>query len=185
MKKIIAFIILVIIVILIISLSYNYYKNKDIKNEKLNKLKSDLETSEILNNKSSKDDSSKSDSDDDTIEVEENDTNESKSDDGESTEETNLNVPDTASNDETGYVKLDSYTVESSKSSIKVGKSVKLVVNYYPSNASEKDTLFVSETKDTCKVSSLGKVTGLKKGVCIIKVKVKNMNTNSLLLDVK
>ena len=42
MKKIIAFIILVIIVILIISLSYNYYKNKDIKNEKLNKLKSDL-----------------------------------------------------------------------------------------------------------------------------------------------
>lgn len=191
MKKIIAFIILVILVILVICLSFNYYKKQDAQSNKVNKLKTDLETSEILNEKS----------DNDKIEVEETDTNKKESTDSDSSkkessdndttveedseEETNLNVPDTASDDDNGFVKLNSFSVSSKVSSIKVGKSTKLVVNYYPENASIKDTTFISETKNICKVSSLGKVTGIKKGTCSIVVKVKDQNSQSLLLSVK
>ncbi len=187
MKKIIAFIILVILVILVICLSYNYYKKQDSK--RVNKLKTDLETSEILNNKSSNDN-------DDEIVVEEKDTNNSESkkkkteseevisDDGAIEEETNLDVPDTASNDNNGFIKLVDYDISSTKDVIKVGKTTQIKVTYYPENASIKDTEFVSENKN-CKVSSLGKVTGLKKGACSILVKVKDKTTKSLLLTVK
>jgi FtsZ-interacting cell division protein ZipA len=224
MKKIIAFIILVILVILIICLSYNYYKKQDAQKAKVNKLKTDLETSEILDNKN------KNDADSDKIEVEEKDTNSSESDsdeeessksnskekdksndsskskkstdsnksnddssdeedviiddDGETEEETNVNVPDTASNDNNGFVKLNSFSIDLGKYSLKVGESTNVIVKYNPSNASVKDTTFVSENKN-CKVSSLGKVTGLKKGTCSILVKVKNQNSKSLLLTVK
>jgi hypothetical protein len=218
MKKIIAFIILVILVILIICLSYNYYKKQDAQRAKVNKLKTDLETSEILDNKNKKD------ADSDKIEVEEKDTNSSENDSDEkesskskekektndssksnksnddssdddyddisiddedvSEEDTNVNVPDTASNDNNGFVKLNSYSIDLGKFILKVGESTNVIVKYNPSNASVKDTTFVSENKN-CKVSSLGKVTGLKKGTCSILVKVKNQNSKSLLLTVK
>lgn len=220
MKKIIAFIILVILVILIICLSYNYYKKQDAQKAKINKLKTDLETSEILDNKNKKD------ADSDKIEVEEKDTNSSENDseedsskskekdsskdssksnkssdskksnnnsseedviiddDGATEEETNVNVPDTASNDNNGFVKLNSFSIDLGKYSLKVGESTNVIVTYNPSNASVKDTTFISENKN-CKVSSLGKVTGLKKGTCSILVKVKNQNSKSLLLTVK
>ena len=186
MKKLIAFIILVILVILVICLSYNYYKKQDTK--RINKLKTDLQTSEVLKDKSIS--KSNNDTDNDRIEVEEQDTNktnknsdESDDNDGVTEEETNLNVPDTASDDNSGFIKLDYYTV-SSKDSIKVGKTTQIKVKYYPENASVKDTMFISENKN-CKVSSLGKVTGLKKGTCSILVKVKDQSTKSLLLTVK
>lgn len=203
MKKIIAFIILVILVILVICLSYNYYKKQD--SSRVNKLKTDLETSEILNNKSK----SSSDNDDsDKIVVEERDTNttsefdesssksskksssksktktSNESDDGDSVEETNTNVPDTASNDNNGFVKLDYFIVSSEKDSIKVGKSTKVIVKYYPENASIKDTTFTSQNNN-CTVTSLGKVTGLNKGTCSILIKVKGQSAKSLLLTVK
>ncbi len=193
MKKIIAFIILVILVILVICLSYNYYKKQDAK--RVNKLKSDLETSEILNNNSNSDDN-------DRIEVEEQDTNnstdESKKskktkksssedsivDDGETEEETTMNVPDTASNDNKGYIKLKSYSVSINDSIIKVGKSTNIKVTYNPKNASIRDTAFKS-LNNNCKVSSLGKVTGLKKGACSIIVKVKGLSSKNIVLAVK
>ena len=208
MKKILSFIILVILIILIITCSYNYYNNNNNKS-RVNKLKSDLDTSEILDNKSNKDD--------DVIEIEEKDasdqnkdeeSNNKKSDSKKDTkksdssnkssededldnssvtneEETHLDVPDTASDDNNGFVKLDYYTIDTVNSTIKVGKTTKIIVNYYPENASVKDTTFVSETKSICKVSSLGKVTGLKKGTCSIVVRVKDQSSKSLLLTVK
>ncbi len=221
MKKIIAFIILVILVILIICLSYNYYKKQDAQRAKVNKLKTDLETSEILDNKNKNDadsdkieveekdnNSSETDSEDDSSKSEEKDSSKDSSkskkstdsnksnsnssdeedviidDDGETEEETNVNVPDTASNDNNGFVKLNSFSIDLGKYILKVGESTNVIVKYNPSNASVKDTTFISENKN-CKVSSLGKVTGLKKGTCSILVKVKNQNSKSLLLTVK
>ena len=105
-------------------------------------------------------------------------------DDGATEEETNVNVPDTASNDNNGFVKLNSFSIDLGKYILKVGDSTNVIVKYNPSNASVKDTTFISENKN-CKVSSLGKVTGLKKGTCSILVKVKNQNSKSLLLTVK
>ena len=214
MKKIIAFIILVILIILIITCSYNYYKNKNNNKSRVNKLKSDLDTSEILDSKSNRDD--------DVIEIEEKDASDQKKDEKKkksdnkknsdskkdskksdsnnkssdaeddldnssvtNEEETHLDVPDTASDDDSGFIKLDYYTIDTVNSTIKVGKTTKIIVNYYPENASVKDTTFVSETKRICKVSSLGKITGLRKGTCSIVVRVKDQSSKSLLLTVK
>ena len=105
------------------------------------------------------------------------------SDDEDSVEQTNTNVPDTASNDNNGFVKLNYFTV-SAKNSIKVGDSTKIIVKYYPENASIKDTTFTS-LNNNCTVTSLGKVTGLNKGTCSILVKVSGQSAKSLLLTVK
>ena len=186
MKKIIAFIILVILVIVMIVLSYNFYSNNN-KNAAKNKLNNSLKvtkkkTSDVINNVTKNDSDNNSDSNNSNS----NTTNNSSStNDVDVTVEEDTQVPDTASDDNNGYIRIDHYVVSVDKSTMNIGDSSNIYVKIYPKNASEKDVSFVSSDESIVKVNAFGKMKALRSGEVTITIKVKNCDDYNLKVNVK
>lgn len=51
----------------------------------------------------------------------------------------NVSVPDTATDDDSNFIKVDSYTASLEKEVIKIGETTKIDIKIYPKNASLKD----------------------------------------------
>jgi uncharacterized protein YjdB len=162
MKKIIAFIIMVIVIILIIVLSYNYYNKKS--NNK--KLKPDTSSELILHNR---------DKDKDKDENSSNSGSETTNSNTPSTEaEDTGNVPNTASIGDGEFIPVDHVDVKIAESVIKVDQRTKIVVTFYPGNASDRNVFFSSNDKNVARVTSTGEVIGVGKGSTIIDVTVQD-----------
>ena len=158
MKKIIAFIIMIIIIILIIVLSYNYYNKKG--NNK--KLKPDTSSELILHNR-----------DKDKDENSSNPGSETTNSNTPSTEaEDTGNVPNTASIGDGEFIPVDYVDVKIAESVIKVDQRTKIVVTFYPGNASDRSVFFSSNDKSVARVTSTGEVIGVGEGSTIIDVTV-------------
>ena len=158
MKKIIAFIIMIIIIILIIVLSYNYYNKKS--NNK--KLKPDTSSELILHNR-----------DKDKDENSSNSGNETTNSNTPSTEaEDTGNVPNTASIGDGEFIPVDYVDVKIAESVIKVDQRTKIVVTFYPGNASDRSAFYSSNDKSIARVTSTGEVIGVGEGSTIIDVTV-------------
>lgn len=158
MKKIIAFIIMIIIIILIIVLSYNYYNKKS--NNK--KLKPDTSSELILHNR-----------DKDKDENSSNSGNETTNSNTPSTEaEDTGNVPNTASIGDGEFIPVDYVDVKIAESVIKVDQRTKIVVTFYPGNASDRSVFYSSNDKSVARVTSTGEVIGVGEGSTIIDVTV-------------
>lgn len=158
MKKIIAFIIMIIIIILIIVLSYNYYNKKS--NNK--KLKPDTSSELILHNR-----------DEDKDENSSNSGSETTNSNTPSTEaEDTGNVPNTASIGDGEFIPVDHVDVKIAESVIKVDQRTKIVVTFYPGNASDRSVFFSSNDKSVARVTSTGEVIGVGEGSTIIDVTV-------------
>ena len=158
MKKIIAFIIMIIIIILIIVLSYNYYNKKS--NNK--KLKPDTSSELILHNR-----------DKDKDENSSNPASETTNSNTPSTEaEDTGNVPNTASIGDGEFIPVDHVDVKIAESVIKVDQRTKIVVTFYPGNASDRSVFFSSNDKSVARVTSTGEVIGVGEGSTIIDVTV-------------
>lgn len=158
MKKIIAFIIMIIIIILIIVLSYNYYNKKS--NNK--KLKPDTSSELILHNR-----------DKDKDENSSNSGNETTNSNTPSTEaEDTGNVPNTASIGDGEFIPVDYVDVKIAESVIKVDQRTKIVVTFYPGNASDRSVFYFSNDKSVARVTSTGEVIGVGEGSTIIDVTV-------------
>lgn len=96
----------------------------------------------------------------------------------------NVSVPDTATDDDSNFIKVDSYTASIEKEVIKVGETTKIDVKIYPKNASLKDVNFIVETSGI-KVDSFGKVKGIIPGKYRIRVEVKNCPSYILNIEVR
>lgn len=96
----------------------------------------------------------------------------------------NVSVPDTATDDDSNFIKVDSYTASIEKEVIKVGKTTKIDIKIYPKNASLKDVNFIVETSGI-KVDSFGKVKGIIPGKYRIRVEVKNCPSYILNIEVR
>ena len=154
MKKIIAFIIMIIIIILIIVLSYNYYNKKS--NNK--KLKPDTSSELILHNRDKDKDENSSNSGSET-------TNSNiPSNEAENTG----NVPNTASIGDGEFIPVDHVDVKIAESVIKVDQRTKIVVTFYPGNASDRSVFYSSNDKSVARVTSTGEVIGVGEGSTII-----------------
>ncbi|MBQ6477301.1 MAG: Ig-like domain-containing protein [Bacilli bacterium] len=179
MRRIIAFIILVILVIVMIVLSYNFYS----KNNK--KAKSDLDTTLKVTKKKTDDIEIKTNKEDEEEDKEYEDEKVEGDLSVEEDVEENHPVPDTASNDEDGYIRVESYDVSPSKTVLKVGETGKIDVAVYPKNASEKEITFVSSNPKVLKVDSFGKMKALKTGEVTVTVKVSGQKDSSFIVSVK
>lgn len=96
----------------------------------------------------------------------------------------NVSVPDTATDDDSNFIKVDSYTASIEKEVITVGETTKIDINIYPKNASLKDVNFIVETSGI-KVDSFGKVKGIIPGKYRIRVEVKNCPSYILNIEVR
>ena len=96
----------------------------------------------------------------------------------------NVSVPDTATDDDSNFIKVDSYTASIEKEVITVGETTKIDINIYPKNASLKDVNFIVETSGI-KVDSFGKVKGIVPGKYKIRVEVKNCPSYILNIEVR
>ena len=96
----------------------------------------------------------------------------------------NVSVPDTATDDDSNFIKVDSYTASIEKEVIKVGETTKIDIKIYPKNASLKDVNFIVETSGI-KVDSFGKVKGIIPGKYRIRVEVKNCPSYILNIEVR
>ena len=96
----------------------------------------------------------------------------------------NVSGPDTATADDSNFIKVDSYTASIEKEVIKVGETTKIDINIYPKNASLKDVNFIVETSGI-KVDSFGKVKGIIPGKYKIRVEVKNCPSYILNIEVR
>ena len=171
MKKIIAFIIMIIIIILIIVLSYNYYNKKS--NNK--KLKPDTSSELILHNR---------DKDKDKDENSSNSSNEGVNSNIPSNEAENTgNVPNTASIGDGEFIPVDHVDVKIAESVIKVDQRTKIVVTFYPGNASDRNVFYSSNDKNVARVTSTGEVIGVGEGSTIIDVTVQG-DTYKILVTV-
>lgn len=171
MKKIIAFIIMVIVIILIIVLSYNYYNKKS--NNK--KLKPDTSSELILHNR---------DKDKDKDENSSNSGSETTNSNTPSTEaEDTGNVPNTASIGDGEFIPVDHVDVKIAESVIKVDQRTKIVVTFYPGNASDRNVFYSSNDKNVVRVTSTGEVIGVGEGSTIIDVTVQS-DTYKILVTV-
>ena len=171
MRKIIGFIIIVILIILIIVLSNKYY-GKSSNNKSLST--SNTTSTKITTNTNTSDDTT----DNNSTVVEEKNTINNNNDDVD-------NVPDTASDDNNGYVAVESFTVNIDKTVLKVGDSEKINVIINPNNASEKEVNFTSSNKDVLTVSSVGIIKAKHKGTALVTVSVKNHNDYKIIINVK
>ena len=188
MKKFFGFLFIVLLIILIIFFSNRYYSKKE---KASNLIEAGKEKVDVIKHKKvdldevDSTDTKKKDSTDNTevVKVEE------KDDTIETNTSTNNNsnsavVPNTASDDDNGYVKVESYEVLLNKDSIKVGESTRVKVNVKPQNASEKDVTYLSKTPNVCSVSAMGKINGLASGDCLIFINVKNASSHKLLIRI-
>lgn len=96
----------------------------------------------------------------------------------------NVSVPDTATDDDSNFIKVDSYTASIEKEVITVGETTKIDIKIYPKNASLKDVNFIVETSGI-KVDSFGKVKGIIPGKYKIRVEVKNCPSYILNIEVR
>lgn len=96
----------------------------------------------------------------------------------------NVSVPDTATDDDSNFIKVDSYTASIEKEVISVGETTKIDINIYPKNASLKDVNFIVETSGI-KVDSFGKVKGIVPGKYKIRVEVKKCPSYILNIEVR
>lgn len=184
MKKFFGFLFIVLLIILIIFFSNRYYSKKEKAN---NLIEAGKEKVDVIKHKKvdldevDSSDTKKKDSEEttDVVKVEE-------KEDSKSNTNTNNSavVPNTASDDEDGYVKVESYEVLLNKDSIKVGESTRVKVNVKPQNASEKDVTYLSKTPNVCSVSAMGKINGLASGDCLIVINVKNSSSHKLLIRI-
>ena len=158
MKKIIAFIIMIIIIILIIVLSYNYYNKKG--NNK--KLKPDTSSELILHNRDEDKDENSSNSGSETT---------NSNTPSTEAEDTGI-VPNTASIGDGEFIPVDHVDVKIAESVIKVDQRTKIVVTFYPGNASDRSVFFSSNDKSVARVTSTGEVIGVGEGSTIIDVTV-------------
>lgn len=174
MRKIVSFIIIIILLVLIIIFSYNYYSKK----EKLNRsrlLDSNEKIEGIIEKKK---DDSKIKKQEEKVKKEDKENNNLK-------KEETVVVPDTSSNDNSGYVEVEKFVVSANKNVISINETTDILVKVYPENASVKDFYFGSFDDKICKVSSLGKVTAINKGICIIDVSMKNSKKSSVIINIK
>ena len=169
MRKIIGFIIIVILIILIIILSNKYYGNQS-KNKTLSNA-NDTITRVNTNNNDNTNTNNNS-----TVVEEKNTVN--KNDSAEK-------VPDTASDDNSGYVPVESFSVNIKNKVLNVGDIEQIIVNIYPSNASEKEVAFTSSNKDVLTVTSTGIIKAKKSGSSLITVSMKNHNDYKIIINVK
>ena len=150
---------MIIIIILIIVLSYNYYNKKS--NNK--KLKDDTPSELILHNR---------DKDKDK------DENSSNSNNGVTTNsntpsteaEDSGNVPNTASAGDGEFIPVDHVDVSIAESEIGIGQKTRILVTFYPGNASDRSVFYSSNDKSVARVTSTGEVTGVGVGSTIIDV---------------
>lgn len=96
----------------------------------------------------------------------------------------NVSVPDTATDDDSNFIKVDSYTASLEKEVIKIGETTKIDIKIYPKNASLKDVNFIVEASGI-KVDSFGKVKGIIPGKYRIRVEVKNCPSYILNIEVR
>lgn len=183
MKKIIAFIVLVILVIVMIVLSYNFYSGNN-KNAAKDKLKTGLKvtkkkTSDVIDNVTKNNENNSNESNN-------NSSDSNSTNNGEDiTVAENKVVPDTASDNDSGYIKIDHYTVSVDKSTLNVGDTSRIHVNVFPRNASEREVSFVSSDNSILKVNSFGKMKALSSGEVTVTIKVKNCDDYNLKVNVK
>ena len=187
MKKIIAFIVLVILVIVMIVLSYNFYSGNN-KNAAKDKLKTGLKvtkkkTSDVIDNvtKNNENNSNESNNNENNNSSDSNSTNNGE----DITVAENKVVPDTASDNDSGYIKIDHYTFSVDKSTLKVGDTSRIHVNVFPRNASEREVSFVSSDNSILKVNSFGRMKALSSGEVTVTIKVKNCDDYNLKVNVK
>ena len=117
-------------------------------------------------------------------EVEENSVSDKVIRNNTTTNTNNVSVPDTATDDDSNFIKVDSYTASIEKEVIKVGETTKIDIKIYPKNASLKDVNFIVETSGI-KLDSFGKVKGIILGKYRIRVEVKNCPSYILNIEVR
>ena len=191
MKKFFGFLFIVLLIILIIFFSNRYYSKKE---KASNLIEAGKEKVDVIKHKKvdldevDSSDTKKKDSEENTevVKVEEKDdtTTETNSNTNTNTNSNSAVVPNTASDDEDGYVRVESYEVLLNKDSIRVGESTRVNVKVKPQNASEKDVTYLSKTPNVCSVSAMGKVKGLNSGDCLVFINVKNASSHKLLIRV-
>ncbi len=166
---------MVIIIILIIVLSYNYYNKKN--NNK--KLKSSPSSELILHNKDKDKDENSSNSNNGST------TNESTANSNTpSTEaEDSGNVPNTASFGDGDFIPVEYVDVKIAESVIRINQRTKILVTFYPGNASDRSVFYSSNDKSVARVTSTGEVIGVGEGSTIIDVTVQN-DTYKILVTV-
>ena len=177
MRKIIGFIIIVILIILIIILSNKYYGNQSKKKTLSNT--SDSVTRVNTNsddNTNTNNNSSTSTNNNSTVVEEKNAVNKKDSVD---------EVPDTATDDNSGYIPVESFSVNIKNSVLNVGDSEQIIVNINPSNASLKEVIFTSSNKDVLTVTSTGIIKAKKSGSSLVTVSMKNHNDYKIIINVK
>lgn len=169
MRKIIGFIIIVILIILIIILSNKYYGNQS-KNKSL----STSNTTTKVNTNTN--DNSNTTNNNSTVVEEKNTVNK---------DDSVNDVPDTATNDNSGYVPVDSFEVIIKNKVLNIGDTEQINVIINPSNASEKEVIFTSSNKDVLTVTSTGIIKAKKSGSSLITVSMKNHNDYKIIINVK
>ena len=170
MRKIIGFIIIVILIILIIVLSNKYYGNQS-KNKTLSNANNTI--TRVTTNS---DDNTNTTNNNSTVVEEKNTVNKN-----DSVEE----VPDTATDDDSGYIPVESFSVNVKNSVLNVGDTEQIIVNVYPSNASEKEIIFTSSNKDVLTVTSTGIIKAKQSGSSLVTVSMKNHNDYKIIINVK
>ena len=182
MRRIIAFIILVILVIVMIVLSYNFYSKN--KNDAKNNLNSTLKVSKKkLDDIEIKTEQKAEDKEETKEETKEEATDEEV--EGDLAIEEDHEVPDTASEDDYGYIPVKAYDVSPNKTVLNVGESGKINVSIYPKNASNREVVFLSSNPKILKVDSFGKMKALRRGEVTVTVKVSGQKDSSFIVSVK
>ena len=191
MKKLLGFLFIVLLIIFIIVFSNRYYSKKDVNGNYINSgtNKTDIvkhkkvDLDDISINKNKKKENVEEVKDEDVDNTNTSDTTTTNTNTDTSTNKDTY-VPNTATDDNSDYVKIDYYKINVGSRNLNVGETTDIIVKVYPENASEKEVSFESLSNNICSVTSMGKVRTYSKGDCRILIKVKNTNSYNLLINV-
>ena len=173
MRKIIGFIIIVILIILIIILSNKYYGNQS-KNKSLSSANT---TTRVNTNTNSNTNTNKTTTNNNSTVVEEKNT----INQNDSVER----VPDTATDDDSGYVAVESFDVIINNKVLNVGDREQINVIITPNNASEREVVFTSSNEDVLTITSTGIIKAHKSGSSLVTVSMNNHNDYKIIINVK
>ena len=188
MKKLLGFLFIVLLIIFIIVFSNRYYSKKDVNGNYINS--GTNKTDIVKHKKVDLDDISinKNKKKENVEEVKDEDVDNTNTSDTNTNTDTSTNkdtyVPNTATDDNSDYVKIDYYKINVGSRNLNVGETTDVIVKVYPENASEKEVSFESLSNNICSVTSMGKVRTYSNGDCRILIKVKNTNSYNLLINV-
>ena len=170
---------MIIIIILIIVLSYNYYNKKN--NNK--KLKSSPSSELIVHNNDKDKDKETNNSSNSSNGTSNNGDSSTNSNVPSSEAENTGNVPNTASFGDGDYIPVEYVDVKIAESVISIGSKTKILVTFYPGNASDRNVFYSSNDKSVARVTSTGEVIGVGVGSTVIDVTVQD-DTYKILVTV-